>query len=185
MIVGAGSESWKIVRDLAMRLPVMVLPKWLRSRMQPVAIDDVTFALAHALGLELDGSDGWVETLPGPEMLSGRAILERVARLRGMKPWIIEVPLVTPRLSSYWLWLVTRADFRVAQELVEGLTSDLLARDRGFWALVPDHRVTGFDEAARRALVLGQEQLRVPARVVERGIRGMARMARRLISGEG
>jgi uncharacterized protein YbjT (DUF2867 family) len=131
MIIGHGSASWQIVRDLAMRLPVMVLPRWLQHRSQPVAIDDVTAAITHALRLPVEASAAY--TLPGPETLTGREILERIAKLRGMRPLILEVPVVTPHLSTYWISLVTRADARVAAELVEGLRSDLVAPDRGFW----------------------------------------------------
>ncbi len=173
MIIGAGSESWRIVRDLALRLPFMVLPRWLEHRSQPIAIDDVTFALTRAL--ELDDHVSMVEALPGPETLSGREILERIARLRGIKPVVVEVPLVTPRLSSYWIRLVTRADYQLARELVEGLTCDLVAEDEGFWRRWPERRLIGFDEAARQALALGQEELSLPERVLERVIRACAR----------
>jgi hypothetical protein len=179
MIIGAGSESWTIVRDLALRLPVMVLPKWLRCRSQPVAIDDVTYALRRALELELDDDARLAEAVPGPEVLTGRAILERIAALRGMRPRIVEIPLVTPRLSSYWIALVTRADFRVARELVEGLTSDLLAPgspgSRGFYERCPEHKRMRFDEAARRALVAEQDGLSWTAQVLEGALRAIAR----------
>ncbi len=175
MVIGAGSESWRIVRDLALRLPIMLLPRWLKCRTQPIAIDDVTFALTRALELELGEGESLVEDLPGPEILTGREILERIAALRGMKPRIIDVPVLTPRLSSYWLRLVTRADTHVARELVEGLTHDLLAPDDGFWRRFPDHARLGFDEAAGRALALGQDELSIPARASELLIRACAR----------
>jgi uncharacterized protein YbjT (DUF2867 family) len=179
MIIGDGGESWTIVRDLALRLPVMILPKWLRHRSQPIAIDDVTYALRRALELDLPDEARVVEALPGPEVLSGRAILERIAALRGIRPWILEVPLLSPRLSSHWIALVTRADARVARELVEGLSSDLLAPGsmggRGFWLRCPERRRMGFDEAARRALVQGEDRLSRTARVVEGVLRVVAR----------
>lgn len=173
MIIGRGSESWRIVRDLAMRLPVMVLPKWMQHRSQPVAIEDITAALAHALRVDFEGSAAYA--LPGPEVLSGREILERVARLRGMRPAIVEIPLLTPHLSSYWIQLVTRANKQVAAELVEGLVSDLVAPDRGFWALMPEHELTPFDRAAERALADDQRDLSLLARASERVIQTLAR----------
>lgn len=175
MIIGPGSESWRIVRDLAMRLPVMVLPRWLQSRSQPVAIGDVTSALAHALALPVDGSAAY--TLPGPETLSGREILERVARLRGIQLAIAELGLVTPQLSSHWIQLVTRANRHVAAELVEGLTSDLVAQDRGFWTLMPEHMLSSFDHAAERALIDDERDLSKLARASERVIQTLARVA--------
>ena len=149
MIVGAGSISWKIVRDLAARLPAMILPRWLSSRSQPIAIDDVTFALVAALSLPLEHAG--IHDLPGPETLSAKEVILRIARLRGTRPWTLNVPFLTPRLSSYWLKLVTGADYRVARELVDGLASDLLATQPELWRLVDHPRLT-FDEAARRAL---------------------------------
>lgn len=175
MIVGLGSESWRIVRDLAVRLPAMVLPRWLASRSQPVAIEDVVYALAESLELDLDGST--VLDLPGPEVLSASEILVRVARLRGVQPVMVGVPLVTPWLSSWWIKLVTRADFGVARELVEGLASDLVVEGEGFWALRPAHRRTPFDDAAARALADEVADLRLRDRLVERTAQALSRRA--------
>lgn len=149
MIVGVGSESWMICRDLALRLPVMVLPKWLGTRSQPVWIGDVVEALAEAVGDPLEGSAAF--DLPGPETLSARQILERVAARRGMRPLMIPVPLLTPRLSSWWLGGVTRANTQIARQLVDGLTHDLVAPDDGYWSRTAHVRLS-FDEAVTRAL---------------------------------
>jgi len=170
MIVGHGSLSWLVVRDLAARLPVMVLPRWLRSRTEPVAIDDVVVALTRALALERSDS-AWFD-IPGPQVLTGKQILEETARVMGLRrPHTLDVPLLTPRLSSLWVRFVTRADWAVARKIVVGLTHDLLAESDRFWALV-DHRVrVPFAEAARRALA-AEEREGVPVRgpwgVVER-----------------
>lgn len=151
MIVGHGSLSWLIVRDLAARLPVMVLPRWLRSRTQPVAIDDVVFALSRALELPLAAS-AWFD-IPGPVTLSGKEILEETARVMGLpRPRMVQVPFLSPRLSSLWVRFVTRARWTVAREVVIGLTEDLLARDDRFWELVGHPRRSSFAEAARAAL---------------------------------
>jgi uncharacterized protein YbjT (DUF2867 family) len=151
MIVGAGSLSWLIVRDLAARLPVMVLPRWLEARTQPVAIDDVVIALVRALDLSLDAS-AWFD-VPGPVTLSGKEILDETARVMGLPPpRTLEVPLLTPRLSSLWVRFVTRARWSVAREVVLGLSDDLLARDDRFWQLVDHPERLAFAEAARRAL---------------------------------
>jgi uncharacterized protein YbjT (DUF2867 family) len=150
MIIGEGSASWTIVRDLAARLPAMVLPAWLAHRSEPVAVDDVVAALVAATRLPLSRSDVW--DLPGPEALPGKEILRRVAAVMGRRPAFFKVPFVSPGLSSHWIRLVTRADHRLAAELVEGLTSDLVAARPGFWAwagLPPPLRL---EEAARRAL---------------------------------
>jgi uncharacterized protein YbjT (DUF2867 family) len=150
MIIGAGSASWTIVRDLAARLPAMVLPAWLAHRSEPVAVDDVVAALVAGLRVELPGSTWW--DIPGPEALSGKQILLRVAAVMGRRPVLVDVPLVTPRLSSHWIRLVTRADHGLARELVEGLTSDLLATRPGYWAAAGLPAPIALEEAARRAL---------------------------------
>ncbi|GAC1352118.1 MAG: hypothetical protein NVSMB1_11810 [Polyangiales bacterium] len=150
MVVGAGSISWRIVRDLAARLPAMILPRWLSSLSQPIAIEDVVFAIEHALALPLDNAG--IHELPGPETMSAKEILVRIARLLGKRPIMVQVPILSPRLSSYWLKLITGADYHVARELVEGLASDLVASGPELWRFFPEHKRLSFDEAARRAL---------------------------------
>jgi uncharacterized protein YbjT (DUF2867 family) len=177
MIVGAGSESWRIVRDLAMRLPAMLLPSWLRTRSQPIAIEDVVVALVHCLAIPDEKVDCY--DLPGPETLTAKEILFRIARLRGMQPWVINVPVLSPQLSSYWLKLVTRANFRVAQQLVHGLTSDLISPDDGFWRLLPDHPRRGFDEAARRALHDEEASVPLKGKAFETVVRLVSRKVER------
>jgi uncharacterized protein YbjT (DUF2867 family) len=130
MVIGCGSASWQIVRDLAVRLPVMVLPRWLGSRTCPVALDDVIDALIAAAELPVAHSE-WFD-LPGPETMNGQQILERIAALR--------------------LRLVTRTDFNLARELVLGLEQDLLPKDARFWQLIGRSQLLPFDVAARRAL---------------------------------
>jgi uncharacterized protein YbjT (DUF2867 family) len=150
MVIGNGSASWRIVRDLALRLPVMVLPRWLGSRTRPVALADVIAALVGAARLPLEHSE-WFD-VPGPDTLSGQQILERIAALRGRRFFAIKVPFLTPQLSALWLKLVTRTDFALARELVLGLKDDLLPKDDRIWGLLGHSHLLSFDEAARRAL---------------------------------
>ena len=151
MIIGRGSLSWLIVRDLAARLPVMVLPRWLRSRTQPVGIDDVVIALVRTLDLP-STTTTWFD-LPGPQTMSGREILEQTARAMGLpRPRMVTLPLLSPRLSSQWVRFVTRARWSVAREVVVGLTEDLLARSDELWQLIDHPRRQPFAEAASRAL---------------------------------
>ena len=135
LVVGAGGSSWAIVRDLAARLPAMALPRWLRNRSCPVYVEDVARAMYGAL--TLDSTSCWLD-LPGPEVLTHKDLLERTARAMGHRPFLLDVPVVSPRLSSYWIGLVTRAPLVLARELVQGLTSDLLPRNDGIWARVED-----------------------------------------------
>lgn len=164
MVIGTGGASWQIVRDLALRLPAMVMPRWLRSRTRPIALDDVLVALVAAADLTIEGSE-WFD-VPGPEIMSGRQILERIAALRGRRIPRVEVPLLTPQLSALWLRLVTRTDFTLARELVVGLREDLLPRDERFWQLIGHTRLLPFDEAARRALAGEPQPTGVRERVV-------------------
>lgn len=150
MIIGAGSVSWQIVRDLALRLPAMVLPAWTDSKTSPVDIRDVTEALLRGIEVPLESS-AWYD-LPGPEVLSARDILLRVAALRGRKIPHVRVPLLSVSLSSWWLKLITRADFAVARELVLGLSNDLIAESDEYWTKIDYRPLFGFDDAARHAL---------------------------------
>jgi len=164
MIIGNGSASWQIVRDLAMRLPAMLLPAWTESRTCPVAIEDVTVALVRGLDLPMPTS-AWYD-LPGPEVLSGREILLRLAALRGRRVPTLRVPFLSVSLSSWWLKLVTRADFSLARELVLGFTDDLLPHDGRYWKEIGYEPLWSFDDAARAAL---QKE------VMDRNVRGVAR----------
>ena len=150
MIIGAESESWQIVRDLAARLPLMLLPAWTDSRTQPVAVDDVLVALTAAIDVDLDGSRRF--DIPGPETLTVEEILVRTASFLGRRVRRLGIPLMTPKLSSYWLRFITSADYAVARELVAGLKTDLLASDDAFWSLIEHTDLLSFEEAARRAL---------------------------------
>lgn len=150
MIIGIGSESWRIVRDLALRLPAMLLPKWTESRTRPIAVADVVVALCSALELEQPES-AWYD-IPGPDTVSARQILERIAAVRGRRIPSIQVPLVSTSLSSWWLKLITGADFTLARELVLGLEHDLLPEDERYWELIDYRPQWSFDAAAERAL---------------------------------
>lgn len=172
MIVGHGSESWQIVCDLAARLPAMLMPTWTRSKSQPVWIGDVVEALEGALELPAD-EDGWYD-IPGPDTLTVEEILERTAHIIGNRPPMVDVPLLSPRLSSYWLRFVTDADIELARELVEGLKFDLLAESDAYWEKIGHTELTSFDEAARREL-RGRKPSSFAARAVEKMVARLSR----------
>jgi hypothetical protein len=134
-------------------------------RSEPVAVDDVVAALLAGLRLELPEGAWW--DLPGPEALSGTEILLRVAAVMGRKPVLMKIPLVTPRLSSHWIRLVTRADYAVARELVEGLACNLLATRTGYWDAAGLPPPMGLEEAAHLALVAEAGTLRRAGKVAE------------------
>lgn len=177
MIIGYGSESWRICRDLAFRLPLMVAPKWLKSRTQPIGIDDVVTALLGAIDDPMTGSAAF--DLPGPELLDAAAILYRIAAHAGFRPVMFPVPLLTPRLSSLWLQFVTEADYTLARQLVDGFVGDLLGEEPGYWARLPQAERVPFDEAVRRALA--DEP---PAKGVMGKVEGLARRIGRRVPGE-
>jgi uncharacterized protein YbjT (DUF2867 family) len=156
MIVGNGSTSWQVLRDLALRLPVMVLPRWLESKSCPVALPDAIHALLDARKLALPES-AWFD-IPGPEILSAREMLQIVGALEGRRIPAACVPVLTPRLSAYWLKLVSRAHYAVARELVLGLEHDLLPRDRRYWELTGHEPRWSFREAAAQALATERRQ---------------------------
>lgn len=172
MIIGGGSESFRIVRDLAARLPWMLLPSWLKSASEPVAIRDVAHAIAHALEMPLAGSR--VLDMPGPERMSGKEMLFRTAQQLGQQPKAIDVPLVTPGLSSHWIRLITRANPSVAKELVEGLRSDIVAENETIWKEMPEYERTSFDNAVARALREEEEKLPPATKLVENVLHRLA-----------
>ena len=150
VILGPGSEGWVIMRDLSARLPAMLCPKWLQNRTTPVAVEDVIRALTVAARCPLAHAGVW--DLPGPETLPYIEILKRVARAMGREPVIVDVPVLTPWLSSLWLGLVTRARVPVARALAEGLSSDIVQTQRAFWEVCGAPEVS-LDEAIAKTLV--------------------------------
>ncbi|MDB4987711.1 MAG: NAD-dependent epimerase [Myxococcaceae bacterium] len=168
MVIGSGSESFRMVRDLAARLPVMLLPSWSKSLTEPIAIADVLFAIGAALTRVPAVSRAY--PLPGPEVMPARDILARTAKLLGRNPRMYYLPLISPKLSSYWIRLVTRGDHHVTDELVEGLKTDILSPDVGFWKYVPEHTRKGFDDAVRAALDEEEASLSTGALLVEHAI---------------
>jgi uncharacterized protein YbjT (DUF2867 family) len=150
MIVGPGSAAFETILALVNRLPVMICPRWVSVETQPVAIADVVAALVGVCGD--DATHGETFDLGGPEVMTYRTMMERVARLRGKHPLLVEVPFLTPRLSSLWLYLVTPASVGVARPLVEGLRIPTVAKEGRIWDLVGIERTT-FDEAIRVALL--------------------------------
>jgi uncharacterized protein YbjT (DUF2867 family) len=150
MVIGAGSAGWQIVRDLASRLPVMILPRWLQSHSWPVGIHDVVAALLLALRCE-SAESAWFD-VPGPERLSHKHLLRRVTAHMGRHPLMLDVPVLSPRLSSYWLGLVTRANLSLARELVQGLRHDMDPTGRRVWELDPQRELQPIGAAVTQAL---------------------------------
>lgn len=150
MIVGAGSESYRTLRYLVRRLPVMIAPRWLRTATQPIGLGDTISYLAQAP--EIPRSAGREVQIGGPDVLSYDAMLDRMALALGVSPRPkLPLPLITPWLSALWLGLVTPVDTNVARPLVEGLTAETIVTDRSGARLFPIEPL-GFDAALRLAL---------------------------------
>ena len=138
IVIGAGSLSYEIIGALVERLPVMICPRWVTTLTQPIAIDDVLSYLMAALDLPTGGSS--VVEIGGPEVVSYGDMMRIYARLRGLRRVLIEVPVLTPRLSGLWLRLVTPAQATVGRALVEGLRDPTIVRSasaRTMFAIEP------------------------------------------------
>ncbi|KAB1187056.1 MULTISPECIES: NAD(P)H-binding protein [Haloferax] len=150
IIVGAGSASFDMVRQLAKRLPVMVTPQWVETECQPIAISDV---VAYLVGV-LDHPETAGETyeIGGPDVLTYREMLQQVGTHLGHAPRIVPVPVLSPRLSSYWIDLVTDVDMDVARPLIEGLKNPVVVTDDRIRDIISVDDIP-FDVAVERALV--------------------------------
>ena len=149
MVVGAGSAAFETIRALVDRLPVMICPRWVGVPTQPIALRDVTGYLAGVCGLE--AAYGRAFDVGGPDVMTYREMIERIARIQGKRRLVLEVPALTPRLSSWWLHLVTPVNAAVARPLIEGLRNPTVARTDAIRDLVP-LELTPFDDAVREAL---------------------------------
>jgi uncharacterized protein YbjT (DUF2867 family) len=151
MVIGAGSASFRMLNDLVKRLPLMVTPRWVATRSQPIAIRDVVSYLIAAATVPLPAGHVIVE-IGGADVLSYRAMMQRVGASRGRHPTIVTVPVLTPRLSSLWCGLVTSVPTSIARPLIDGLRNETIVRDDTATRLFPDVVPMGFDAAVDEAL---------------------------------
>lgn len=148
VIIGSGSASFEILRHLTERLPVMITPRWVGTRCQPIGIRDVLDYLVGALAHpEIIG----IVEIGGPDVLSYGDMMRAYARLRGLRRLMIPVPVLTPRLSSYWVNLVSPVPAGIARPLIEGLRNTVIVRDPGPAAAFGLHP-RSFDESLQRAI---------------------------------
>ena len=149
MIIGPGSAAYEVIRDLVNHLPVMTTPSWVRSRSTPIALPDLLGYLVTVA--DIDAAAGRILDAGGPDAVTYEEIMRCYGRLVGRTPRIIAVPVLTPRLSSYWLRFVTSVPTSVARALVEGLEHDFVADDSALRSLVP-RRLMGLEESIRAAI---------------------------------
>ena len=154
IIIGAGSASFEIIRDLVEKLPIMVAPKWLKQMTQPIAVRDVLNYLT--LVLSNPSCIGESFEIGGPDVMSYKDLLLNFAKVRGLKRKIFTVPVLTPRLSSYWLYFVTRTSFSLARFLVESLINNAVCKENRIHELFPIKLLT-YTEALRLAFTRIEE----------------------------
>lgn len=148
IIVGSGSASFEIIRDLVEKLPVMIAPRWLRTRCQPIAIADVIQLLSLSLLKEATYDE--VFDIGGPDVLSYKEMLLGFAEVRGLKRYIFTLPVLSPRLSSYWLFFVTSTSYNLAVALVDSMKVEVIAEDDRLMNLLGIAPLS-YKEALRRA----------------------------------
>ncbi len=149
IIVGHGGISWELTRQLVEHLPAMITPRWVTTRTQPIAVDDI---VRYLLGvLARPEAAGRVFEAGGPEVLQYATMLRRVAAIQGRPLPILPVPLLTPRLSSLWLTLVTDVDTATGRALVDSMTNEVVVRDPSIRDLIPFDPMP-YDDAVRKAL---------------------------------
>lgn len=149
VVVGHGGISWEITRQLVDHLPVMLTPRWVDTRTQPIALPDVVRYLVGVLGN--DRAAGRTFEVGGPDVLRYWDMMRRVAELKGRNMPRVRVPLLTPRLSSHWLALVTDVDLPTARNLVDSMTTEVVVKDTSIRDVVPGEPMT-YDAAVRKAL---------------------------------
>lgn len=149
LVIGAGSLSFDLVKSLTNRLPVMLCPRWLTTPTQPIAVDDVLAYLLAAKDLPPGGSR--IFEIGSPDITTYGDIIREYARQKGLRRWLISVPVLTPYLSSLWLALVTPASFEVGRHLIEGLKNPTVVRGRSAFDVF-SIRPMGIREAVSKAL---------------------------------
>jgi uncharacterized protein YbjT (DUF2867 family) len=152
IVVGAGGVSWELTRQLVKNLPAMVVPKWVDTKTQPVALDDVVRYLVGVV--DQPEAIGRVFEIGGPEQLTYQQMLQVAAELaNGRRVRILRVPVLTPRLSSYWLALVTDVDVTTGRNLIDSMVTEVIVTDHSIRDIVPGEPIS-YAEAVRRALAV-------------------------------
>lgn len=151
VVLGGGSISFQMLRYLSDRLPVMLAPRWLRNRIQPIAIADLLHYLLRAAELPPQSNRSF--DVGGPEVLTYADMIRRFAAVTGLRSrWVVTVPVLTPGLASHWIGLVTPLNTKVARPLVDSLVHEVVCRDDADRLLGAPPEPTGYDDAVRAAM---------------------------------
>jgi hypothetical protein len=156
IIIGSGSASFEIIRDLVEKLPLMVTPKWLQSRCQPIAIANVLEYLTGVMFNEKTYHQNF--DIGGPDILTYRQMLLQYAEVRRLRRFIITIPVLTPRLSSLWLYFVTSTSFALARNLVDSIMNEVICRDNRIREIIPLD-LLNYKESISRAFIRIQQNL--------------------------
>ncbi|MEM9671957.1 MAG: SDR family oxidoreductase [Bacteroidota bacterium] len=149
IIIGSGGASFEIIRDLVEKLPLMVAPKWVSTKCQPIALRNVLQYLEGVLGKE--AAYQRIFDIGGPDVLTYKQMLMQFAKVRGLTRHIIMVPVLTPRLSSLWLYFVTSTSFKLARSLVDSMKNEVVVKKRGIEDVVQLEHLIPYKEAVQRA----------------------------------
>lgn len=148
IIIGAGSAPFEIIRDLCEKLPLMIAPRWVKTKCQPIAVPDVLFYLSHVL-LNEECFDQTFD-IGGPEIFTFKELMLKYSEFRKLNTWIIDVPFLTPHLSSYWLVLITPVRFSLCYYLVESMKSNTIVKLKQIEKIIP-HQCLTYREALKLA----------------------------------
>lgn len=156
IIVGSGSSSFEIIRDLCEKLPLMITPKWVLTKTQPIAIRDVIQFLTGVIGESETFNKSF--DIGGPDILTYREMLTGYARVRGFRIRMITVPVMTPKLSSYWLYFVTSTSFKLAMNLVDSMKMEIIAKDNRLQEML-GIKTHSYEDAIRMAFMRIEQNL--------------------------
>lgn len=140
IIVGSGSSSFEIIRDLCEKLPVMITPKWVSTKCQPIAIRDILNFLTGVINNEKCYNQSF--DVGGPDVLSYKEMMQQYAEVRGLKQYIVEVPVMSPKLSSYWLYFVTSTSYKLALNLVDSMKVEVITNDTRLQEILGLHPIS-------------------------------------------
>ena len=157
IIVGSGSASFEIIRDLVEKLPVMVAPKWLNTTTQPIAIRNVLGYLTKALLKDSLYNESY--DIYGPELLTYKQMLLQFAAVRGLKRWIVTLPVLSPKMSSYWLYFVTSTSFNLAKSLVSSMKVAIVGKPSDIQKLIPLELLTYKESVAKAFQKIAQNNI--------------------------
>jgi uncharacterized protein YbjT (DUF2867 family) len=153
IIIGAGSASFRIIRSLVRKLPLMITPRWVHTKTQPIAVRDVLEYLFQARDVDVQGN---LVVDIGSEQMSFKEMLGRAARVMGLRRVLIPVPVLSPRLSSYWLILFSPVSYRIARALVDGLKSETIIQNDNAQANFPQVSPISYEKAIEAAISEGE-----------------------------